>query len=403
MKGYILENRLAAFCWRSRIWQRRTCRRHGAIASALGVLSACLLSAWLLAIASPTLAAVWTVDGSGGGDFTTISGAVSAAAPGDSIVIRAGIYNEFVRISPTKSGLWLVGEGGAENVIIAADTVAIGIWNADPAVHVEDLTITGATNFGGLYAQNSKAEVMRCIFRDNVGPGGCHGDGSALNATLHSDLVIEDCLIEDNTNWGAPGGVIIWQSRADIRRNVFRRNQACWGGGLEIYHCETEPVSYIEENIFVGNSVTEWGGGLFTVDSSPIVRRNTFFANDAPGNAAIWVLGGRPVITENIIVGSDWGIYCQTDARYPPSLPVVDCNLFWDLGLGIAFDCPSLGTVIEEDPLFCDPVSENLTLCEDSPAIGGPCGHLGALGIGCPPCAVSVAPCTWGGIKTLYK
>jgi hypothetical protein len=371
-----------------------------------GIAAARTISAfgvWLLVIASCGAGAVWIVDGSGGGDFVTINGAVGAAAPGDTVLIHPGLYGESVKISPEKSGLWLVGEGGAENVIIEGDTVAIGIWHADPAVHIQGLTITGGNILGGLYTMDSKAEVKGCIFRNNVGPGACNGVGGAIDAILDSDLLIENCTIEDNTGWEAPGGVIIWQSHADIRRNIFRRNQACYGGGLEIYHCATQPVSYVEENIFVDNSVTAWGGAIFTVDSSPTIRQNTFFANDAPGNAAIWVLGGQPVITKNVVVGSDWGIYCQTDPQYPPSLPIVDCNLLWDPGLGVSFDCSNMGRVIEQDPLFCDPASENFALCEDSPAISDSCGPLGALGSGCQPCAAQVTPTSWGAIKAMHK
>ncbi|MFH1219583.1 MAG: right-handed parallel beta-helix repeat-containing protein [Candidatus Eisenbacteria bacterium] len=362
-----------------------------------------ILAVGLLLTASSGLGALWVVSGSGGGDFTTIRGAVGVAGPGDTVLIRPGTYHEFVRISPGQGGLWLIGDGGPENVIIQADTVGIGIWRANPAVHVRGLTITGGTNLGGLYAQEAKVEVIGCVFRDNPGPGGCQSVGGAVNAMYHSDLTIEDCVIEDNAGWEAPGGVIIWQSRADIRRNVFRGNQACYGGGLEMYHCETELVSYIEENVFVGNSVSERGGGLFNVDSSPIVRRNTFFANDAPGNAAIWVLGGRPTITENIIVGSDWGVFCQTDEQYPPSLPILDCNLFWHLRLGLAYDLANTGRVIEADPRFCDPASGNFALCQDSPAISDSCGCLGALGIGCGPCLTDILPTTWGAIKAMCR
>jgi len=126
--------------------------------------------------------------------------------------------------------------------------------------------------------------------------------------------------------------VLIWESRADIRRNVFRGNEATWGGGLEFYHCEGFGVSVVEENVFIGNRVSDWGGGIFNVDSSPIIRRNTFYRNDEAGNAAIWLLGGRPVVTENILVGSSWGIYCQSESPYPPNNPIVECNLFWDVG-----------------------------------------------------------------------
>ena len=363
----------------------------------LGIVLVC-------ASAHVATAATWVVDWSGGGDFTVIQDAVDAAAAGDTVLVRSGVYHECVRILGPKSGLSLIGDGPAEGVIIQADTIAVDVRDTDPPVQIQGLTITGNIWYGSLLTMQARVEVIGCIFRDTLGPGGCQRVGGAINAMLESDLTIQDCIIESNTGWEAPGGVIIWESRADIRRNIFRGNAACYGGGLEIYHCETQPVSYIEDNLFVKNSVSDWGGALFTVDSSPVIRGNTFYANDAPDNAAIWVLGGRPVITENIIVGSDWGVYCQADPRYPPSLPILGCNLFWDLGQGMGFDCPSMGSVIEANPLFCDAEAGDFSLCEDSPACSDSCGLLGAFGIGCPPCGgVRAVPATWGAIKALYR
>ena len=280
-----------------------------------------------LALATSVSSATWVVDASGGGDFTIIQDGVDAAAPGDTVLVMPGFYHEKVRIFD-KHGLSLLGGGPVESVIISADSMAVDVRGTDPPARIEGLTLTGSTWFGALFTMQARVEVVGCVFRDNIGPGGCLEVGGAINAMIQSDLVIEDCIIENNSGWEAPGGVIIWQSRADIRRNIFRGNTACYGGGLEIYHCETEPVSYVEGNLFVGNSVSDWGGAIFTVDSSPVICGNTFYDYNASGGAAIWVLGGRPDISGNIIVGSHWGVYCQSHSQYPASLPVVGCNLF---------------------------------------------------------------------------
>jgi hypothetical protein len=371
------------------------CRRVLRVASATAVLS--------LALASTGSSTTWVVDASGSGDFTGIQDGVAAAAPGDTVLVLPGFYHERVRIIE-KHGLCLLGGGPVESVVISADSIAVDVRRTDPPARIEGLTLTGSTWFGALFTMQARVEVVGCVFRDNTGPGGCLEVGGAINAMLSSDLLIEDCVIEDNSGWEAPGGVIIWQSRADIRRNVFRGNTACYGGGLEIYHCETEPVSYIEDNLFIGNSVSDWGGAIFTVDSSPVIHGNTFYANNASGSTAIWVLGGHPDISGNIIVDSHWGVYCQSHPQYPASLPVMGCNLFWDVAEFTGSGCPGAGSVIEADPLFCDPVSEDFSLCADSPAISDSCGLLGAYGEGCPACgSVSTESSTWGALKSLYR
>ncbi|MFZ1948125.1 MAG: right-handed parallel beta-helix repeat-containing protein [bacterium] len=322
---------------------------------------------------------------------------MDAAAPGDTVLVRSGTYSEVVRIF-AKSGLCLIGDGPVEDVVVCHDSVVVDVRETDPAARVEGLTVTCALAFGGLFTQEARVEVVGCVFRDNVGPGGCHGVGGAINAMSHSDL-----LIENNTDWEAPGGVIIWQSRADIRGNIFRGNSSCYGGGLEMYHCETEPVSYIEDNLFVANSASLWGGAIFNVDSSPVIRRNTFYGGGTHDSATIWVLGGSPIIDLNVIVGTTWGVFCQWDYRYPESTPVMGTNLFWDVQQP-RYECSVLpGTAIVGDPLFCDANAGDFTLCADSPALSSPAGRLGAFDAGCAPCDLATEPATWGAVKALYR
>jgi hypothetical protein len=118
----------------------------------------------------------------------------------------------------------------------------------------------------------------------------------------------------------------------------------------------------------------------------------------------VWVLGGSPDISGNVIVGSHWGIYCQTQAQYPPSLPIVGCNLFWDVVEIVGPDCDAAGSVVWAAPLFCEPMYGDFSVCADSPAISDSCGCLGAFGIGCPPCGeVDRRPTTWGALKSRYR
>lgn len=62
-------------------------------------------------------ATTWTVDPGGGGDFTTIQAAIDAAAPGDTLLVGAGIYEEDLLV--TKS-LTLLGSDVANCVIYPA-------------------------------------------------------------------------------------------------------------------------------------------------------------------------------------------------------------------------------------------------------------------------------------------
>ena len=59
-------------------------------------------------------AAVWTVDDSGGADFTTISAAISAAGEGDTINVPAGTYDEAIVMNKP---LNLIGNDASDTVI----------------------------------------------------------------------------------------------------------------------------------------------------------------------------------------------------------------------------------------------------------------------------------------------
>jgi hypothetical protein len=66
------------------------------------------------------------------------------------------------------------------------------------------------------------------------------------------------------------------------------------------------------------------------------------------------------------------------------------------------------GDVLSEDPLLCAPVAcelvpsteGNYALSPDSPALGNPCGPIGAFGAGC---TVSVEETSWGRIKGAFR
>jgi hypothetical protein len=350
--------------------------------------------------AAPSRSATWVVDPSGEGDFTSIQPAVDAASGGDTVQVRPGTYQEWVRFSPDKGGVRVIGDGSVDEIVVEGDTTVVGIWSTDPAVRLENLTLTGSSVFGAMWIQGAKAEIVDCVIRGNVGPGGCHGVGGGGRIINQSDVLIEGCVFEENHSWESPGGLIVWSSRADIRNNVFRNNSSCYGGGLEVYHCEDSGVSVVEGNLFLNNYADIWGGGLFCVDSSPEIRNNTFGGNS---HSAIWVLGGSPNIHHNIIVDSYQAIHCQSYAGYPPSLPVIGDNLCWEIDYEPLSDCPSPAALQAADPLFCDASAGDYHLCANSPAAEDGLAAYGALGVGCGDCELTpVQSKSWGAIKRIF-
>ena len=63
------------------------------------------------------------------------------------------------------------------------------------------------------------------------------------------------------------------------------------------------------------------------------------------------------------------------------------------------------GTNRELNPLFCNPAQNDFALAQNSPAAGGTCGALGALGVACPAQGIETAArtSTWTALKRLYR
>ena len=72
----------------------------------------------LALFAPPAHASHYLVDAGGGGDFTTIQAAVSAASPRDSILVAAGSYPEVVDFTAGTSAYVLHGLGGADSTTL---------------------------------------------------------------------------------------------------------------------------------------------------------------------------------------------------------------------------------------------------------------------------------------------
>jgi len=351
------------------------------------------------------LAATRVVDPGGSGDFLTIQSAVDASQAGDTILVRPGVYPEAIYLGPPHGGVVVKGDGLVADIVVQGDAyVVVRIGDTVPAARIEGLTLSGSGLFGALWIQGARAEIVDCVIRKNEGAGSCSGVGGAGRIASSSDVLVEGCLIEDNQSWESPGGLIVWQARADIRDNVFRNNRACYGGGIEMYHCEGYGESVIEENLFVRNQADAWGGGVFNVDSSPVIRKNTFVDNGDSLKAAIWVLGGRPRIESNLLVGSHWAVYCHAELGYPASLPDIRENLCWGITGGALSNCAATAGLRAANPLFCDAPGDDFHLCADSPAVVNGVVVFGAFGVGCPDCRLNpTRQSGWGELKALYR
>jgi F-box protein 11 len=214
------------------------------------------------------------------GDFSTISAAISAALPGDRIVVRPGLYRESLVVNKP---LEILGDGPAEK---------IKVW------------ARGAT---ALEFQASIGRVANLSLRQ------AGGDGQWYGADITSGrLDLEGCLISSDSL-----ACVVIRGAADPR---LRRNLISSGGGVGVLVHEYG-LGTLEDNQIFDNHLS---GVEIKAGGNPSLRRNRIYRNgesgvlvhgegegtvedneiDDNGTGTAISSGGNPIVRHNRISGS---------------------------------------------------------------------------------------------------
>ena len=136
------------------------------------------------------------------GDFPAVKAAVEAAAPGDTVLIKPGQYQESLVIDKPVT---LRGEAPEQvllrNTVLAGNVIKI---TSKEAVLLENLIVEHSDREPDgqepkypdlVLVEGGKAELRRCVLRK--------GGGSGLSAGTGSEVTAKDCRMEDNVRAGA--------------------------------------------------------------------------------------------------------------------------------------------------------------------------------------------------------
>ena len=290
---------------------------------------------------APASSTVHLVDQGGGGDYTTIGAAVSAATTGDTVLIAAGTYQGAGNTNVDLGGKNLVirSQSGAANTVIDCEhigpnTRAFYLHSGeDTTCVIEDLTIlrgyaisgagiwcNGASPkivacrfdscgvaYGTIRLDNSQARVIDCDFNhcsvfvtgaafyiSNSSPvirnttidscsSGFHGGGMIIldgGSTSMTDVTLTGC-----SAGGDGGGVYCQDAPPTMNRVHFVANRAdtTRGGGLYI-NCD----GTLNECTFVGNYAGQEGGGVYCWGSYLDANDCAFSGNDASAGGGIY-------------------------------------------------------------------------------------------------------------------
>jgi len=240
------------------------------------ILSVTILVLCFVGTASATN---WSVDSSGGAEFTGIQDAINSATEGDTIIVHSGVYYENVVV--TKS-LTLMGNG---QPVIDAD----GEGNAITLTE-EGITLVGftATNSGSLWNDAGIA-----VISNNNTITGSNASNNSYNGICLYDFCNNNTITGNNVSSNNRSGISLYFSsnntitgnnvsnnEAGISLSCFSNNNTITGNNVSNNRAGIH-LGESSNNIITGNNVSNNRDGIGLHASS---NNNTIKGNNASSN-----------------------------------------------------------------------------------------------------------------------
>lgn len=136
-------------------------------------------------------------------------------------------------------------------------------------------------NGGAIYLDSADISISNSSFARNrcglaVSPWGYGGAICSDN----SNPDIRWNLFDNNSSTGVGGGLAVRYEDCNVYNNTFKNNSSGLGGGFGILHIPE--IHYrIDNNLVAGNFAVYFGGGLASIEASPVYINNTIVYNQA--------------------------------------------------------------------------------------------------------------------------
>jgi hypothetical protein len=235
-------------------------------------LVALVLAALLVAGAPPASAATLQVCPSGC-SFTTIAGALAAAANGDTIGIAAGTYAGGVTVD---KNVTLRGEGADQTTISGGGrvvTVARGV-----SATIKRVTITGGnTDFGGGIFNRGTLRLKESTVSGNTASD---NGGGIFNS--FGTLTLQESTVSGNTAGRTGGGIVnggTTGGTVTLQDSTVSGNTADTGGGISNV---TSGTLTLKESTVSGNTASLFGGGILNLGTLTL-QESTVSGNTTTG------------------------------------------------------------------------------------------------------------------------
>lgn len=223
----------------------------------------------------------YLVNGAGGGDYTTINGAVSAATTANGnyqiIEVAAGTYsgmgNVNLSVASTKPRLLILGAAGAASTIIDGGGSSLG-WTLSQGAVIASLTFRNTTRAIYLNASGKEVRLVDLALRKNA-YSGSHAGGVHVAAV--SKLHLVGCTLLDNTSTtGSAQQVYLTNG------TTYLTNTVVYGAASSAHLWKHATNATLEPTYSLVKGYTLSGTGNLSSSTEPKLRSDGHLLHDSP-------------------------------------------------------------------------------------------------------------------------
>lgn len=249
------------------------------------------------------------VDGNGGGDYATISEAVSASTGGETILIKNGEYTESAKISITKP-LIFVGESKGGVIIKSTATNGVfettenGVALSFTNLNFKDISAgnIGTINVGG----DSNLDIINCTF-DN-----CKSKYGTMWIKTTGEVNIVNSNILNSKETNTKGATAIYLQGAgnyNIRNTIIDNAQHDSSGfSYGVVYVANNAANATLDNVIIRNC----GGNAYAIvysNGNTTVKNSRIINNTVPGATGNTILrSGKELTVEQTVIVNNTSI-----------------------------------------------------------------------------------------------